>query len=130
MSLKLITLPGAIGLIEVKDTLLSEEESDELRKAVREFLDRRWHRLVIDLTGVRYISSIAVGVLVSAHASYTNRGWQIRFCGLSDYVRHFLAVTNLGKVFAIFDTREEALKSIVPRKEMPGKVADDSAIAQ
>lgn len=111
MNVKSITLPSGVGLIEVKGSLLSEEEIGELRKAVADFIDRRWRRLLIDLSEATYLNSTGMGVLVSAHTSYANRGWQLRLCGINRHVNLIFAITNLRKVFAINDAREDALKS-------------------
>ena len=119
MGVRSETLPNGVGLIEVKGSLLSDEEVASLRRAVAEFVDRRWRRLLIDFSETMYLNSTAIGVLVGAHASYTKRGWQLKLCSMNKHVHVIFAVTNLMKIFSVFDTREEAMKSF--QEEDPGQ---------
>jgi anti-sigma B factor antagonist len=105
------TLPSGIGVIEVKGSLLADEEVANLRRAVTEFVDRRWHRLLIDFSETEYLNSSAIGVLVAAHTSYTKRQWQLKLCSMNKHVHVIFAITNLMKIFSVYDTRGEALRS-------------------
>jgi anti-sigma B factor antagonist len=108
-------LPGGIALLEVKGSLLGGQELDELREALNGFIRSETRKLVLDIDGVDYINSAAVGVLVSALISYTRRGWQIRLCGRSKEVYSILAITKLNRVFEMHETREEAVTSFGER---------------
>jgi anti-sigma B factor antagonist len=110
MGVRTETLPSGVGLIEVSGSLLSDPEIAALRRAVTEFADRRWRRLLIDFTATEYLNSTAIGVLVSAHTTYTKRQWQLKLCSMNKHVHVIFAITNLMKIFSVYDTREEALK--------------------
>ena len=111
MAIKTSTLDNGIGLIEAKGSLVGGEETVELRQAVAGFLDREYSKLLIDLGGVTYLNSTAIGVLVSSHASYARKGWHIRLCGMNKNITNIFVITKLTLVFDVFDTRAEALKS-------------------
>lgn len=111
MGVKSLTLPSGIGLIEVRGALLSDDELSGLRKAVTGFIERGERKLLIDFNGVTFINSSAIGVMVSAHTSYSKRSWELTFCGINKNVHLVLAITNLNKVFSIHGSREEALKA-------------------
>lgn len=113
MSIKTSTLEEGIGLIDVSGSLIGGEETDKLRAAVAGFVDRQYERLIIDLSNVTYLNSTAIGVLVSAHTTYTRRNWQIKLCGISKNVQNIFVITKLTLVFDVHDTREEAAKSFV-----------------
>jgi len=111
MNVKSETLPNGVGVIEVRGPLLGDQEIAELRKAIAEFIDRQWKRLLIDLTEATFLNSTGMGVLVSAHTSYAKRGWQLKLCGINRQVNLVFAVTNLRKVFSIHEHRDDALKN-------------------
>jgi len=111
MGVTTVTLPNGIGLIEVKGSLLSEEEAAELRGALATFAALRWKRLLIDFSETTYLNSSAIGVLVGAHTSYAKREWQLKLCTMHRHVHAIFATTNLLKIFSVYDTREEAMKS-------------------
>jgi len=112
MGVKTSTLPeGNIGLIEAKGSLVGGDETVELRQAVAGFLDRGYERLLIDLSNVTYLNSTAIGVLVSAHTSYSRRGWQVKLCGVNKNINNIFVITKLTLVFDVLETREQAAKS-------------------
>jgi anti-sigma B factor antagonist len=112
MGVKTSTLPeGNVGLIEAKGSLVGGDETVELRQAVAGFLDRGYERLIIDLSNVTYLNSTAIGVLVSAHTSYSRRGWQVKLCGVNKNITNIFVITKLTLVFDVLETREQAVKS-------------------
>jgi anti-anti-sigma factor len=82
-----------------------------MRRAIAEFVDRRWRRLLIDFSETKYLNSTAVGVLVGAHTTYAKREWQLKLCSMNKHVHVIFAITNLMKIFSVYDTRDEALKN-------------------
>ena len=111
MSVTSSVLSGGIGLIELKGTLIGEDETMAFRNAVNEFVGRHWRRLIIDMTGTTYMNSAAIGVFVAAHASFSKRDWQIKICGVSKNINVIFAITKLTQIFSIHDTREQAIQS-------------------
>jgi anti-sigma B factor antagonist len=111
MGLKTSTLDGGIGLIEVSGSLIGGEETDKLRAAVAGFVDREYQKLIIDLSDVTYLNSTAIGVLVSAHTSYSRKGWKIKLCGVNKNINNIFVITKLTLVFDVQETRQEAIKS-------------------
>jgi anti-sigma B factor antagonist len=111
MAVKTSSLENGIALIEAKGSLVGGEETDDLRKAVAGFADRNYDKLIIDLGGVTYLNSTAIGVLVGAHTSYTRKNWQIKLCGVNRNIDSIFVITKLSLVFDVHETREGAIKS-------------------
>lgn len=112
MSIKTSTLPeGGIGLIEAKGSLVGGDETVELRQAIAGFVDRGYEKLIIDLNGVTYLNSTAIGVLVSAQTTYARRNWQIKLCGVNKNIQNIFVITKLTLVFDVQDTMKEAVAS-------------------
>jgi anti-sigma B factor antagonist len=111
MAVKTSTVQGGIGVIEVKGSLVGGEETDELRRAVAGFVDRNYDKLIIDLSGVTYVNSTAIAVLVSAHTTYTKKGWRVKLCGINKSINSVFVITKLALVFDVYDTMKEAIKS-------------------
>ena len=100
-----------VGLIEVSGSLVGGDETVEVRQAIAGFVDRKYEKLLIDLSNVTYLNSTAIGVLVSAQTTYSRNGWQIKLTGLNKNIENIFVITKLTLVFDVRDTREEALKS-------------------
>jgi anti-sigma B factor antagonist len=111
MSIKTSTLDNGIGLIEAKGSIVGGDETVQLRQAIAGFADREYQKLIIDLSGVTYINSTGIGVLVSAHTTYSKKGWHVKIVGVNKNISNIFVITKLTLVFEVHDSREEAIKS-------------------
>ena len=108
MAVKTSTLQsGQIGIIEVKGSLVGGEETDELRAAVADFMEQGAKKLVIDLGKVTYLNSTAIGVLVSAHTTFSKNKGHVKLCNINN----IFVITKLTLVFDVAETREDAVKA-------------------
>jgi len=113
MAVKSFTLPNGVGVVELIGPILTEQEITEFRGAIAEFVNRRWRKLLIDFSQTTYLNSTSVGVLIAAHTSYAKREWQLKVCAMNKHIHAIFAITNLMKIFSVYDTREEAMKSFL-----------------
>jgi anti-sigma B factor antagonist len=67
--------------------------------------------VVVDLTGVEFLDSAGVGVLVGLFKNSRLRGGRARFCGVTPGVRTVLELIQLDRIFEIYDDVEEAVRS-------------------
>ena len=65
--------------------------------------------VVVDLSGVEYISSAGLrSLLFAAKALKANQG-EIRFCNLTGMVQEVFSISGFSSMFTIYETLEEAL---------------------
>ncbi len=111
MAVKSTTLQnGKIGVIEVKGSLVGGEETDELRSAVADYVEQGTKMLIIDLSKVTYLNSTAIGVLVSAHTTFSRNKGHVKLCGINKNINNIFVITKLTLVFDVAETREDAVK--------------------
>lgn len=77
-----------------------------------ELLDTGVDRLVIDLSGVTFIDSTALGVLIGGVRRVHNAGGAMALVVTNRAVERVLSITGLDRVFTIHATREAALESL------------------
>jgi anti-sigma B factor antagonist len=82
--------------------------AEELRSALHEATARTPARLVIDLSGVEFIDSTALGVLVEARRRLANRR-AFLLAGPGRDVRRTLEVSGLDRHFGVFESVDAAL---------------------
>src|SRR5512140_3112815 len=86
--------------------------SPQVRQTILDALNRKTEdRVLVNLTGVKYIDSSGVASLVEG--LQLARKSQVRFglCGLNKAPRQVLELTRLINVFDVFDSVEDALKA-------------------
>jgi anti-anti-sigma factor len=113
MAVKSTTLQsGKIGVIEVKGSLIGGEETDELRNAVADFVEQGTKKLIIDLNKVTYLNSTAIGVLVSAHTTFSKNKGHVKLCGINKNINNIFVITKLTLVFDVSESRDEAVAAL------------------
>jgi anti-anti-sigma factor len=68
--------------------------------------------VVFDLGSVRYFGSVFLSLLLRCHKYVRERGGDLVLCAPSAMARELLSVTALDTLWAIYDTRAEALASV------------------
>ncbi len=69
-------------------------------------------RVVVDLSGVEYISSAGLRVLLVAARRVQGTGGGLALCGMGDAVRQVFQLAGFLPLFTIRDTRDAAVKQI------------------
>ena len=80
-----------------------------LRERLDAVIERGEHHLVIDLSGVTFMDSTGLGVLVGRLKLVRGAGGSMRLVTGHDRVLKVFAITGLDKVFEIFPTVEQAM---------------------
>lgn len=106
------------GRIEGDDVLVIELREDNLDASnVREFKDgtlaliHERTRVVLDLTGVKFIDSSGLGALISCLRQLNGRKGDFRLCGMAKPVRALFELMRMHRVFNIHDSRADAVAS-------------------
>lgn len=68
-------------------------------------------RMIVDLSGVDFLSSLALGKLVMLNRKIQAGGGRLALCGIGEHTRDVLEVTHLSRVFNIYDTIDDARTS-------------------
>ena len=74
--------------------------------------DQEVPMIVFDLSDVSYFGSVFLALLLRCHKFVRPRGGELVLCGASKMAIELLRVTALDTLWAIYDTREEALDAV------------------
>lgn len=80
---------------------------DEIKKYL---LENKIMYLVIDLSGVSFIDSSGLGMLISFFKDMNEKQGQIVYIGIHDYVKKLIELVQLSQVFIVKETEDEALE--------------------
>ncbi|MEI6305442.1 MAG: STAS domain-containing protein [Deltaproteobacteria bacterium] len=111
MNLKIEPTEG-IMVIYVREERLDAHNSEELKTEMNRLFDGGTKDVVIDLMEVRFIDSSGLGVLVSGFKNASTRQGSLKLCGLQSQVKSMFELTRLQRVFDIYQTVDEAIKSL------------------
>jgi len=99
---------GAIRILTLTGRLDTETASD-LELTLQDLRAAGERNFLIDLTGIGYVSSAGLRVLLGLAKQLDGGKGNLRLCGLSVAVRQVFDVAGFGKLFAIYPNRDAAL---------------------
>ncbi|MBL7999849.1 MAG: STAS domain-containing protein [Candidatus Kapabacteria bacterium] len=100
-----------VEVIELHGQFIGGEETDQLRETLGSIAQQETNKLIINLGGVSYLNSTALGVLISSHANFAKRNGRIALCNISKSIENIFVITKLTLVFEIHSTLDEAITS-------------------
>jgi len=90
---------------------LTMSEGEALKKELVELASRDRTRIVMDLTGLNFIDSSGLGILLWAMKNMRQRDGDLRLFGLTKMVKEVFEITELRQAFKVFETEKDALAS-------------------
>ncbi len=103
------TKDGTIGIIEIRSSLIGDEEIDELREAITDFIEQGNKKLILDLSRVSIINSAGIGALISAYTNFSKSGGDVVLTGVNKSVKNVFIITKLSEIFDIQAKLEDAV---------------------
>ncbi len=100
--IEFIRLPKRILMADAKDT----------KKFLRSMIKRQHPLLALDMSGVEYIDSSGLAVLVNCLQASRRQSGDICLFGMRDTVRTLFELTRLQNVFPIEERRQDALERL------------------
>ncbi len=91
------------------------ENSAELREKIDEECNAGHYNIVIDLIGLKYMSSAGMGVLVHGLKQTRSNNGDLRLINLSEKMHRVFLITQFTNNFKILKTLEEAVNSFAAK---------------
>ena len=102
-------LGSGIHILTLTGTMTMGEQLQTLEGTVRGLAQVQGARVVIDMAGIGYIDSSALGVLVSCHSILKKAGGQLRLSGLIERVSRIIHLGGADGVLVIDSTKDAAV---------------------
>jgi anti-anti-sigma factor len=68
--------------------------------------------VIVDLSKVAFFGSVFLSLLLRCHKLVKQQGGEMVLCGASERARELLRLTALDTIWAIYDTREQAIDAL------------------
>ena len=101
------------GLVNVKvEGRLDASSSIEAQKELERMLEADSSKLLVDLSGLEYISSAGLRVLLVVAKKMQQKGGKIVLAALTPNVKEVFEISGFSSIFKIFDTVEESAATL------------------
>jgi anti-sigma B factor antagonist len=102
---------GPVTVVDIGGRITLGEGSALLRKTIRELLEEKRTKVLLNLADVNYIDSSGIGELVSAFTAVRKSEGDLKLLHLTKKVHDLLQLTKLFTVFEVYSDEPTALRS-------------------
>ena len=113
---------GDVTTIRCTGRIVGGMEAESLRERVHELLlDRR--EIVLHLGQVAFVDSSGLGMLVRVLTSVRRVGGDVKLCHVPEIILKVLRMTNVVKLFEVYESEQDAVASFYKRAKAPEETA-------
>jgi|SRR5271169_3135593 len=97
-----------IAVLEMSGRITMGSDSQKIEWGLAELLKENQKKVIFDLTGVTYLDSSGIGILMMCHAKLKKAGGTLRIAGAGGMVEETLELTSVNKIVRFYPTTAEA----------------------
>ena len=101
-----------IAVLSLSGKMMGGPETMALHEHIRGLINDGINKIVIDLSGVKWINSSGLGVLMASMTTIKNANGQLKLANVTEKVESLLMITQLIRIFETYETIERAIASI------------------
>jgi len=98
-------------VIELKGNVMGGDDTKTFNETLHKLIDEGKTRIVIDLSGVKFMNSSGLGMLIGGYTTLKKADGQLKLANVTDKIQSLLMITKLITIFDSYDSVEEAVKS-------------------
>jgi anti-anti-sigma factor len=105
---------GSFTIVNFTCTKINtQNENDRIFDAIAPYIAApTFQNLLFDFTGVKFVTSCTINMLLVVLKRVKMKGGEVYFCGLAEGVRQVFELMELFKLFKIYPTRDQAVSAL------------------
>ena len=100
-----------VTILEVKGNIMGGPDETVFYEKLHDLIQQNKKKVVIDLSGVEWINSRGLGILISSLTTMRKNDGELKLSHVAKKVKSLLVITRLITIFESYDTVEEAVNS-------------------
>lgn len=104
-------IEGEVGILALKGKLMGPPDTDELNDEVKSLLGEGAKYIVLDMGGVSWLNSMGVGAIMRSYTTVKGLNSELCLARLTEKAHSLFVITQLIKVFKVYETVDEAKAS-------------------
>ncbi len=102
---------GDVTVVNLCFNEINLEQREQLKKGLTALLRSGETNFVIDLSRIGFLSSLVLATIVFFSKEVRGNNGAIKLCGLSSEAFSIFQLTQLDKIFELYETKRDALES-------------------
>jgi anti-sigma B factor antagonist len=101
-----------ITIFHLEGEIIDKAQATGFMEEITKVVSAGKTRIILELSGLKYMNSSGLNVLVNTLTKARNAGGEVTVCNLSKKVNDLLVITKLDSIFHILPSLDEALKKL------------------
>jgi anti-sigma B factor antagonist len=106
-----------IVVLQMNGRITMGSDSQKIEWVVAQLLKDSQKKVIFDLSGVCYVDSSGVGILMMCYAKLKKAGGALYLVGAQGMVGEALTMTSLNKIVPLYSTTKEAAEEFQPPRQ-------------
>ncbi len=102
---------GEIMVVEITGKIMGGPDHEKFKAEVTDILENNFRNVVLDFSGVPWINSTGLGIIISGYHSIKAAEGIMKVCSVKERVLSIFYISQLENIFEVHPTREQALAS-------------------
>jgi anti-anti-sigma factor len=96
--------------------ITTQQQNDSFLESISKQINcRSFENLIFDFSGVQFVTSSTINMLLVVLKQVRLKGGEVYFCGLAEGVRQVFEMMELFKLFNIYATRKQTVEALNSR---------------
>lgn len=103
---------NGVAVFHLQGDIIDKAEATAFIEEINKIMVSGKNKFVLELSGVKYMNSSGLNILVNLLTKARNAGGDVVVCNLSKKVSDLLVITKLDSIFHVLPTEQEAIKKL------------------
>lgn len=99
-------------VLHLRGKLMGGPDAKFISDKVHNLVNEGKKHFVIDMSGVHYMNSTGIGILISTYTTLKKNGGDLKLAAMDDKIEGILSIIKLNQVLPEYPTVDEAINSI------------------
>jgi len=100
-----------VAVIYLEGKVMGGPDATMFHGKLHEFVNGGQKKVIVDLAKVEWMSSVGLGMLISALTTMKNNGGELKLANVTEGIESLLTITRLVTIFKTYDSLDEAIKA-------------------
>ncbi|MCB1184472.1 STAS domain-containing protein [bacterium] len=102
---------GDIMVLELSGKIMGGPDFDKFKGEINGLIEKGTKNVVLDMSGVPWINSTGLGILITGYHSLKNADGTLKICNVKERVLSIFYISQLQNIFQVYPTLDEAMAS-------------------
>jgi len=109
-----------VAIIRLEGKVIGGNDATMFHGKMHEYINNGFKKVVVDLARVEWMSSVGMGMLISALTTVKNNKGRLKIANITDRIESLLTITRIVTVFDVYDSVDEAVSAFSEKAEPVG----------